>query len=100
MRIVYLNPIGALGGAERSLLDIFAALRTLEPEWKLHLISGVEGPLLNEALKLGVSAETLPMPEELLVLGDSQMNSRGAAKVGAALRLLNRGARAALGARR
>ena len=71
MRILFLNPIGALGGAERSLLDIFSALRELEPGWQLFLLAGADGPLLSEASKLGVVSEVLPMPDELLVLGDS-----------------------------
>ncbi|HLX62128.1 MAG TPA: glycosyltransferase family 4 protein [Planctomycetota bacterium] len=107
MRILYLNPIGALGGAERSLLDIFAALRALEPKWELHLIAGAEGALIGEAAKMSVRAEVLPMPEELLVLGDSAIgrtqadrNVRPTAKFGAAFRLLKRGAKAALSARR
>lgn len=76
MRILFLNPIGALGGAERSLLDIFAALRALEPDWELRLIVGADGALLAEAAKLGVQCEVLPMPEELLVLGDSAQRGR------------------------
>jgi glycosyltransferase involved in cell wall biosynthesis len=100
MRIVYLNPIGELGGAERSLLDIFAALKALEPSWELHLIAGADGPLLSEAIRLGVSAETLAMPEELLVLGDSAIGSERSPRKSGTLHLLRRGARAALGARR
>jgi glycosyltransferase involved in cell wall biosynthesis len=71
MRILYLNPIGALGGAERSLLDVLAIIREREPKWDLHLIAGADGALLTEAAALGVHIECLPMPEELLTVGDS-----------------------------
>jgi glycosyltransferase involved in cell wall biosynthesis len=69
MRILYLNPIGALGGAERSLLDMLAALRALEPSWDLHLIAGTHGDLLGEAERLGVRSEVLPLPDDFLVVG-------------------------------
>lgn len=71
MRILFLNAIGALGGSERSLLDIFAALRLLEPSWELYLIVGDEGPLVEESRRLGVRAELMPLPEEFLALGET-----------------------------
>src|SRR5262245_38698363 len=99
MKIVYLNPIGAVGGAERSLVDVFAAMPAMEPVWGLPLIAGAEGPVVEESTRLGVTAEVIAMPDELLVLGESSLRSRGT-RIGAALRLLDRGARAAMGARR
>lgn len=90
MRILFLNPIGALGGGERSLLDVFATLRALEPSWELRLIVGADGALIEKARRLGMDAELLPMPEELLVLGDASSG----------LGLLKRAGSAWLGARR
>ena len=98
MRILYLHPIGALGGAERSLLDIFAALRALEPSWELRLISGADGALNREAERLGVRTETLPLPDELLVLNDSARGG-SSGKVSAAFRLAKRAALAGVGAK-
>lgn len=90
MRILFLNPIGALGGGERSLMDIFAILRQLQPSWELYLIAGAEGALLSESAALGVRVECLPMPEELLTVGDSGGGGfrqlRGALKAGLAAR--------------
>ena len=91
MRILYLNPIGALGGAERSLLDVLAAIRQREPDWELILIAGADGALLHEATLLGVRVECMPMPEELLTVGDSGRNP---------LRQFGRLLQAALSARR
>ena len=71
MRILFLNPIGELGGAERCLLDFFFELRRLRPSWELNLISGTPGPLLEQAQPLGVRAELLAMPEELAAAGES-----------------------------
>jgi glycosyltransferase involved in cell wall biosynthesis len=71
MKILFLNPIGSMGGAERCLLDFIAELRRLEPAWELCLISGTPGPLLDEATALGVHAEVLPMPDALAEAGES-----------------------------
>ena len=78
LRILFLNPVGVLGGAERALLDLLACLRTLEPGLSLHLLTGTDGPLLDEARALGVYARLLPLPERLSALGDSGLRGAGA----------------------
>ncbi|MCP3103080.1 glycosyltransferase family 4 protein [Myxococcus sp. K15C18031901] len=77
MRILFLNPVGVLGGAERALLDSMAWLRQHAPEASLHLLAGSAGPLLDEARALDVEARLLPLPERLSVLGDSALRGRG-----------------------
>ncbi len=84
MRILFLNPVGVLGGAERALVDLLACLRTLEPSASLHLLAGTDGPLLEEARALGVDCRLLALPERLSALGDSGLRGQGA---GAALSL-------------
>jgi glycosyltransferase involved in cell wall biosynthesis len=84
--ILFLNPAGILGGAERSLLDLMASLRLAEPLAELHLAGPVEGPLEAEASRLGVRVTLLPMPAGLGRLGDSGL--RGPARGRAALALL------------
>ena len=71
MKILFLNPIGTLGGNERCLLDYLSEVRRLEPSWELHLIAGAPGPLLSDAEALGVTAEMLAMPEALLAAGEA-----------------------------
>jgi glycosyltransferase involved in cell wall biosynthesis len=71
MKVVYLNPSGQLGGAERMLLDMLASLRALEPEWPLHLLAAEEGPLLKKAEALGVKTTVLRFPAALARLGDA-----------------------------
>lgn len=71
MKIVFLNPVGVLGGAERALLTLLAALRQRVPDWPLVLIVGTPGPLVAAAIALGVEVHCLPLPEALLELGDS-----------------------------
>ncbi|WP_224364806.1 glycosyltransferase family 4 protein [Hyalangium versicolor] len=77
MRILFLNPVGVLGGAERALLDLLACLRGGDPALSLHLLIGTEGPLLDEARALGVDARLLPLPEQLSSLGDSGLRGQG-----------------------
>src|SRR5262249_61895767 len=72
--VVFLNPVGALGGGERSLIDLLAVLRSARPDWPLHLIAGTDGPLLGAAAALGATAEVVPMPAALAALGDSGLS--------------------------
>ena len=72
MKIVYLNPVGALGGAERSLLDMMASVRQAMPSADLSLIVGNPGLLIEEAQKIGVRVVPLLMPPDLVELGDSR----------------------------
>ena len=49
--------MAALGGAERSLLDMLASLRLARPAWALHVITPADGPLVEEARSLDVTVE-------------------------------------------
>lgn len=71
VNLLFLNPVGVLGGAERILLDLLAVLREIRPAWNLHLIVGTDGPLREEARALGVSTRIVPLPATLMRLGDS-----------------------------
>jgi glycosyltransferase involved in cell wall biosynthesis len=71
MRVLFLNPPGQLGGAERSLLDLIASLRQATYGWRFHLIAGEAGPLVAEANALGASSTVLPFPQTIARLGDS-----------------------------
>jgi glycosyltransferase involved in cell wall biosynthesis len=70
VRVVYLSPTGALGGAETSLLAMLASIRRARPTWPLHLIAATEGPLIASAGALGVSTSVLPFPPALARLGE------------------------------
>lgn len=71
MKIVYLNPSGQLGGAERSLLDILWSIRAAEPDWSLRLVVSADGPLVSQSLALGVPTTVVPFPPALARLGDA-----------------------------
>jgi glycosyltransferase involved in cell wall biosynthesis len=89
MRIVYLNPVGFVGGAERGLLSAIASLRRAEPEIEAHLIACTDGPLLAEARRLGLRARVVAMPGSLVRTGDS--GQRAASRLGKAWGLLRQG---------
>ncbi len=71
MRIVYLNPCGSLGGAETSLRELLASVRTAEPDWDLWLVLGEDGPLAEAARRRGVQVVLAPFPEALARVGDA-----------------------------
>lgn len=71
LRLAYLNPTGMIGGAERSLLDLMAAIREAAPDVSMSLIVASDGPLIGKASDLGVEVRVVPMPEPLMTAGDS-----------------------------
>jgi glycosyltransferase involved in cell wall biosynthesis len=93
LKIVYLNPSGQMGGAERSLLDFMASLRAAEPRVALELIAGADGAFLDQARALGVAAHALPYPRALARLGDASISGGGG---GSKSRLLGTLGRASL----
>src|SRR5262249_14978509 len=64
----------------------------------LHLVAATDGPLLGQAAALGVQVTQLPMPAELLAMGDSAL--RGQGRLLGLLTLARRGAAAGLATRR
>ena len=75
MRLLYLTPTSAMGGAERVLLDLMSIVRTARPSWTLGLIAGNEGPLTSEAQTLGIDTTVLPFPRDFAQLGDAGLGS-------------------------
>jgi glycosyltransferase involved in cell wall biosynthesis len=70
MRLLFVNPIGHVGGAEKVLLALLRELSTRH-DYQLHLIMLSDGPLVNIAQELGVTVNVLPLPERLNQAGDS-----------------------------
>lgn len=71
MRVMYLSVGSGLGGGERSLLDILASIRQAQPSWALGLLTGDDGPLVAEAVSLGVAVTALPLPRGLSRIGEA-----------------------------
>jgi glycosyltransferase involved in cell wall biosynthesis len=71
-RILYLNPIGNIGGAERVLLTALAGVRREMPEAKIRVIALSDGPLMAAAKDLGAEVAVVALPASLAKLGDSR----------------------------
>ena len=71
MKVLFVNPIGELGGAERSLLDLLWSLRGAELGLQLEVVTLRPGPLLAATAALGVPARVIEMPDAHTRLGDS-----------------------------
>jgi glycosyltransferase involved in cell wall biosynthesis len=89
MRVLYLNATAELGGAERSLLDIMASLRQAQPSWDLRLLCADEGPLREQASRLGVATDVLKFPRSLSRVGEAGVSPTmaGTLQLGARLAL-------------
>jgi glycosyltransferase involved in cell wall biosynthesis len=98
VKILFLNPTGTLGGAERCLLDLLASLRSERPDWRLGVGLGNDGPLRPALEALGVPATVLPLPRQVARLGDAGLGlgQRQAWGGAARLNLITRGPAAAI----
>lgn len=76
MRVTYLSAVGALGGAERCLIDMARVTRESGIECSAVLLD--DGPLVEELQKVGVEVTVQPLPAALAGLGDSNASSRAA----------------------
>jgi len=81
MRILFVNPVGSLGGAERSLLDMLRALKDEDHELELYLLLLAPGPLEAQARALGVEVEVLALPALLRGMGEASLSPRGVARL-------------------
>jgi glycosyltransferase involved in cell wall biosynthesis len=60
-----------MGGAETSLLQLLASVRTAQPDWDLRLVLGEGGPFAAKTEALGIPTLVVPFPPALANLGDS-----------------------------
>lgn len=81
MRVVFLNPAGQVGGAERVLLAAVRAVRDHAPA----VVLLADGPLRAAAERAGAAVEVLPLPAALAGMGDTQFRDGGRLAKGAAL---------------
>src|SRR4051812_14524539 len=100
MRILFLNPIGRIGGGERMLLDVLAELRAQRPDIERRLVLLEDGPLAAAARELAVHVSVLPTGASLASIGDSGLRSTrgGAGKLGRVASLAALAARGMLAA--
>lgn len=77
MRVLFLSPVGTVGGAERVLLTAVAGLRRADPSVAVGVLALSDGPLLAAARDLGAEGVAVPIPGVLAKLGDSQLRAGG-----------------------
>ena len=63
-----------MGGAERVLLDLLGMVRHARPSWPVGLLVANDGPLVDDARRLGVKTLIVPFPRELARLGDAGLS--------------------------
>lgn len=82
MRVVFLNPAGVIGGAERVLLAAVRGVRDHIPNAVPTVVLLADGPLREVAEKEGARVEVVPLPAGLAATGDTQFRGgRRAAKL-------------------
>jgi glycosyltransferase involved in cell wall biosynthesis len=69
--ITYLAASAELGGAERCLLDMIAAVRAERPDWRLSVIVPDDGPFPQSLEAAGVTVTVLRLPPSLATLGEA-----------------------------
>ena len=82
MNLTYLTPSGQLGGAEIVLLDLMTSIRQAEPDWRVNLVLGSDGPLVSRAEELGVTTLVLNFPRAVARLGDAGVGGPAGKQVG------------------
>lgn len=76
MRILFVNPVGQIGGAERVLLDCIASIRQAEPEHEIHVVLMDDGPLVSAAKEAGAIVDVVESPRQIREFGESRMQGR------------------------
>lgn len=72
MRVLFVNPIAALGGSERSLLDIMISLRAARPDIEPRLLLFEDGELAEVARAAGIEVDIEALPDGLRELGEAK----------------------------
>ena len=76
LRVALLNTTGRIGGAERALLDLVAAMAGADAPVSYHALLGEPGPMADALSALGVAVEVLPLPGAVARLGDAGLSAR------------------------
>src|SRR5262249_40077167 len=76
MRLLYLNALGSMGGAERVLVDVLDGVRRERPSGPTALVLGDDGPLTEVARSLVNEVVVLPFPPQLAEFGDASVGDR------------------------
>jgi len=80
VRVLFFNPLGGLGGAERSLLDLLVSLRRSPIHVEPRLLLMGDGELVERVRELGIEVQILPMPPALARSGESRKDAGNRAR--------------------
>jgi glycosyltransferase involved in cell wall biosynthesis len=69
IKILFISPVGCIGGAERILLDCIREVQSKRPEWRIQAILFAEGPLLDLLVSMGVQTDLILLPAEVAAVG-------------------------------
>ena len=72
MKLLFISPVGFIGGAERMLLECVRQVRALRPSWHVTVLMLADGPLGEAVIKLGAHIERVLLPSDLAAAGDSR----------------------------
>ncbi len=72
-RVLVIDPVAELGGAERVLLDLIGSAKAIQPEIAFHVVLFMGGPLASSVVRLGATASVVPLPKRLQMIGDSAL---------------------------
>ena len=93
--LVCITTSAAFGGAETSLVTMLMALRTIEPAWRITVVTPGKGALADRCRELGLDVVELPFPDALAQLGETAALDSGRASSGR-LRFFRQGLAAAV----
>jgi glycosyltransferase involved in cell wall biosynthesis len=80
LKILYLNPTGIMGGAERCLIDLLISVKNHLPNVEAQFLEIAPGLLSERVRQLGISVSSLPLPKRLAGLGDSAFKNKNGQK--------------------
>ena len=78
MRIAFIATSAFMGGAERVLVDLIAAVRRTRPQWRALVVCPGRGPLVDRCIAGGAECLVVEMPHQLAQLSETAFDGRSA----------------------
>lgn len=72
-RLLFVSPVGFIGGAERVLLECVRQVRLRKPDWSVTVLLLDDGPLSQAVIDLDAQVRLVGMPRFLSQRGDSRL---------------------------
>jgi glycosyltransferase involved in cell wall biosynthesis len=85
MHILFLNPVGKIGGAEQVLYQCIESVRSLRETWQTTVVMLSDGPLRAAVEEAGARCVIVPLPKSLARAGDTGWRSQNKLRQGLSL---------------